>query len=186
MNIKNIKTLEEVQREYYNNKHLYQNTRSSSSLENSDGSNSSVQDSVERPRKRMRTHQDDDEKYDNRTSRLVLQFYSHQLPGIENDDSHDLRLLLKNQKKLERESLNAMELVNSALTKLINAFPKTPMNTDATTTGSQAHQFSENIIDYSPKCPTRFLESSIAVMLEHMEGLPVHFTSNDNKKLLLP
>lgn len=173
MNFKNLKTLADVQREYYSSRRSEQGAAAAPD----DGAPGDAPRD-ERPRMRMRALACSE---DRRTSRLVRQFYAHRLPGAESDDARELRLLLQRQQRLEREARNAADLVSSALAKLSSAFPRNQAAADGAP-GAPDDGASEHAL----KCSSRFLESSIAVMLEHMDGLPVHFASADSEKLLLP
>jgi hypothetical protein len=107
-------------------------------------------------------------------SRLIDQFYSHQLAGVERSVFSDIRGLIATQQALQRQAKNGAELLNYAMRNLVDAFPEVPV----TGIGIGAHhggdEWGRGNGMKAPQCPPRFMESSIAIVLEHTEHLTMN------------
>ena len=136
----------------------------------------------DRAQRRMRSPVDQsDEKNRVSRSRLVDQFYSHQLPGIDDDASSAMRSFVEKQKMLEKSAINCTELINSALDKLAYAFHGVHKDGNTEVQNAQAQVFAENKQDNAIKCPTKYMESSVAVILEFMENISMNILAKDAK-----
>jgi hypothetical protein len=106
-------------------------------------------------------------------SRLIDQFYSHQLAGVERGVFSDIRRLIAAQHALQRQAKNGAELLNYAMRNLFDALLDAPV-----AGGSGGHHAGDESTrgngGKGPQCPPRFMGSSIAIVLEHTE----HITMN--------
>lgn len=116
-------------------------------------------------------------------SRLIDQFYSHQLPGIEDESLKRIRELIKKQQILRDSAINGEELLKLSSKKLMDAFPDvSPLGTGLLPTSHTLYQDDESNKESTskvPKCPLRYMESSIAVVLEHTEHLSIDIQRQD-------
>ncbi|OHT16277.1 hypothetical protein TRFO_13282 [Tritrichomonas foetus] len=108
-------------------------------------------------------------------SRLIDQFYSHQLPGIEHTSIDNIRKLIQNQKNLRDSAINGTELLKIATKKLVEAFPDISHHGIGLSSSSQ-HSYQDDdqnrdSVTRIPKCPQKYMESSIAIVLEHTEHI---------------
>ncbi|KAH0789225.1 hypothetical protein GPJ56_006895 [Histomonas meleagridis] len=122
-----------------------------------------------------------DEKNRVPRSRLIDQFYSHQLPGINEDATIAMRRFAEKQKVLEKSAINCTELINSALDKLSYAFHGIHTDVNVDSQNTQAQIFAENKQDNTIKCPSKYMESSVAVVLEFMENISMNILAKDIK-----
>lgn len=109
-------------------------------------------------------------------SRLIDQFYSHQLPGIQSPSLEKVRQLIEHQKQLRDSAKNCGELLDLTTRKLSESYPEISHSVLGVRIPSKiAFQEDEQNGTNSkiPKCPLRFMESSIAIVLEHTEHISI-------------
>lgn len=115
-------------------------------------------------------------------SRLIDQFYSHQLPGIQSQSLSLVRELIDQQKQLRESAKNCSELLKMATKKLSEAFPEVPhagLGINVPSHNSFQEEEQNNANSKMPKCPLRFMESSIAIVLEHTEHISIDIKRQD-------
>lgn len=107
-------------------------------------------------------------------SRLINQFYSHQLPGINSKSLFQVRKLIEHQKQLRDSAKNTTELLKIATKKLIKAFPDVSYSSLGIDVEDAIQEDEQNNTNSKiPKCPLRFMESSIAIVLEQTENISI-------------
>lgn len=114
-------------------------------------------------------------------SHLLDQYFSHQIPGIDNPTKQNLQELILMQKRLCDAAQNGALLLNLSTRKLIEAFPDVPRT--GLSLGPHVQSFDDILKDYSsklPKCPTRFMESSVAIVMEHTDNIAMDLSNNAN------
>lgn len=115
-------------------------------------------------------------------SRLIDQFYSHELPGIQNQSLGQVRKLIEHQKQLRDSAKNCCELLKLATKKLSESFPEVSHSVlGVHHQSNNSYQEDEQNTTNSkvPKCPLRFMESSIATVLEHTEHISIDLKRQD-------
>ena len=115
-------------------------------------------------------------------SRLIDQFYTHSLPGIESESLNGVRSFIKNQRNLCDSANNGTELLKLAIRKLVNSFHDIPSNglgvPIPTHNAYQDDDQNKDAPSVILKCPARFMEKSIAIVLEHTEHLTIDIQKN--------
>lgn len=113
-------------------------------------------------------------------SHLLDQYFSHQIPGINDPTRQSLQELILMQKRLCEAARNGALLLNLSTRKLIEAFPDVPRGI---TLGTQVQSFDDIPRDYSSKlikCPARFMESSVSIVLEHTDNIAMDLSNYTN------
>jgi hypothetical protein len=115
-------------------------------------------------------------------SRLVDQFYAHHLAGIRHSAFTDIRTLIERQIAIQREARTGTELLTFAMKNLTEAFPEVPQvgYSAAPSHHSSVGEDSSRITKI-PQCPTKYMEASIATVLEHTEHLTVNLQRIDEE-----
>jgi hypothetical protein len=110
-------------------------------------------------------------------SRFVDQFYSHQLPGVRGGTFSDIRELIDEQRILQRQAREGTEVLNYALKNLTEAFPDVPFDETAISHATRPARNEDSpraSIIKALQCQARFMESSVAMTLEHTEHLTMN------------
>jgi hypothetical protein len=110
-------------------------------------------------------------------SRLIDQFYSHQLEGIRHSAFSDMRRLIDRQIALQQAARNGTELLSFAMRNLTEAFPEV-VHANFSHHGAASDESSRTV--KLPPCPTRYMEASIAMVLEHIEHITLNLQRIDN------
>jgi preprotein translocase subunit SecD len=119
---------------------------------------------------------------------LIDQFYSHQLPGSERSAITGVRGFLRRQQQLKESVQSSTDLLRSSLKQLMLAYPEV---TRQGFTREFAQLAGEGEGQAQPpcegiKCPTRYMESSIAVVMEHTEKVTMNIKRDDDAVIRMP
>jgi hypothetical protein len=109
-------------------------------------------------------------------SRLIDQFYSHDFSGNNPSSLTGVRGFIRRQRKFKADVQVGTDLMRLAMKHLIAAYPEVSRQG---LSSEFVHPPSENEGIPFPvlegiKCPSRMMEASIAVVLEHTEHMPMN------------
>jgi hypothetical protein len=107
-------------------------------------------------------------------SRLVDQFYSHELPGASQSAMSGVRGFIRRQRQLAGEVHASADLMRHAMKQLMIAYPNVSRQGLCREFTQSAAEGQPQLVFEGIKCPTRYMESSIAVVLEHTERLTMN------------
>ena len=106
-----------------------------------------------------------------RRSHLIDQFFSHRMHGIKAEGS--TCELAREQVKLRDAALQSCEILKMAVEKLAEAFPEVPKGNLGYDRELRAPlEESQKTL----RCPTKYMEGSVAVVLEHTEHVTINLT----------
>lgn len=122
------------------------------------------------PRPVRRLENKDGDQLAVRRSHLIDQFFSHRMHGLKSEGS--TAELSREQARLRDAALQSSEILKMAVEKLADAFPEVPKSTLGYDREIRVPPDESRVL----KCPTKYMEGSVAVVLEHTEHITMNIT----------
>ena len=124
-----------------------------------------------------------DNRYKMIRSRLVDQFFSHQLPGIQDSVITDVRKIVKLQSQIQSAAYNASRQIKLAIHKCNQLYPQPKANPKFLQIETNSLDNIQKMIEEDepikpPHCNSRISHSSVACILENTDNITADFSSH--------